>query len=358
MDSSMLKSILEWELFNNTIYSYLVAIGVFLGVLVVLFFFKKVVIVKLKKLAMRTKTDIDDFIIGLVEKIGKPVYLLIALYIASRQLHLSQGISKFLGSILVIVFVFKGIRILQAFVVYFVEKMYLGRDAKLNQAEAKATKSITMVLNWIIWAGGAVFVLDNLGIKISAVIAGLGIGGVAIALAAQSILGDLFSSFAIFLDKPFKVGDFIIIGDLLGVVEHVGIKTTRIRSLHGEQLIFSNSDLTNSRIRNYKRMEKRRVAFKIGVTYQTTLEQLKKIPQIVTEIVKAVDKAKLDRVHFLSFGDFSLVFEIVYYVDGNDYNLYMDIQQKINLGLKEKLEKEGIDFAYPTQTLYTIKANV
>ena len=235
--------------------------------------------------------------------------------------------------------------------------MDLGADAKLDAAEAKATRSITTVLNWVIWAGGAVFILDNLGIKISAVIAGLGIGGIALALAAQSILGDLFSSFAIFLDKPFKVGDFIIVGDLLGVVEHVGIKTTRIKSLHGEQLVFPNSDLTNSRIRNYKKMQKRRVSFQIGVLYQTTHEQLKNIPQIVAEIVKNIDKVTLDRAHFLSFADFSLVFEIVYYVDGSDYNLYMDIQQEINLALKENFGKAGIEFAYPTQTLYTVKQN-
>jgi len=356
MFNPALESILEWESLGNTIYDYGVALFTFAAVLAILFFFKRVVIVKLKKIARRTKTDFDDFLISLLGRIGKPVYLIFALYAASRQLSLSQAIDKFLTFLLVIVLTFKGIRILQACVAYGVEKMYLGPDARPDEAGTKATRSITVVLNWLLWAGGAIFILDNLGIRISAVIAGLGIGGVAIALAAQSILGDLFSSFAIFLDKPFKVGDFIIVGDLLGVVEHVGIKTTRIRSLHGEQIVFSNSDLTNSRIRNYKRMEKRRVAFKIGVTYQTSLEQLKKIPPIITRIVKDIERATLDRVHFYSFGDFSLVFEIVYYVLSNDYNLYMDIQQKINLGIKEAFEQEGIEFAYPTQTIYTVKS--
>ena len=357
MVNSTLQSMLGWEFAGNSVYAYGVSVIIFITTLLILYFFKRVVIVKLKKLSLKTKTDIDDFIIGLLDQIRRPVYVLIAFFLASRRLSLSQSVDKVIVSVLIIALVFKGIKILQAIVAYFVEKMYLGPDAKLDKSGARATRSLTTALNWVIWAGGAVFLLDNLGIKISAVIAGLGIGGVAVALAAQSILGDLFSSFAIFLDKPFKIGDFIIVGDLLGVVEHVGIKTTRIRSLWGEQLVFPNSDLTNSRIRNYKKMQKRRVSFKIGVVYQTTHDQLKKIPRIVTEIVKNVDKATLDRVHFLSFADFSLVFEIVYYVDGSDYNLYMDIQQEINLALKENFEKAGIEFAYPTQTLYTIKSD-
>jgi len=212
-----------------------------------------------------------------------------------------------------------------------------------------------VVINWILWATGAVFILDNMGLHISTLVAGLGIGGVAIALAAQAVLGDLFSSFAILIDKPFKVGDFIIIGDYLGAVEHIGIKTTRIRSLSGELLVFSNSDLTNSRIRNYKLMEKRRVVFKFGVIYQTTLERLKSIPPMIKEIVENIDLASFDRAHFFSYGNSSLDFEVVYYIQGNDYNLYMDIQQKINLKIFEKFKEKGIEFAYPTRTLYVNK---
>ncbi len=197
--------------------------------------------------------------------------------------------------------------------------------------------------------------LDNLGFKISAVIAGLGIGGIAVALAAQAILGDLFSYFAILFDRPFEVGDFIILGEYLGTIEHIGIKTTRIRSLSGEQLVFSNTDLTSSRLRNYKRMGKRRVVFKLGVTYQTTLKQLKTIPGIIENIIKGVKDTTFDRVHFSSYGDFSLIFEVVYYVMSRDYNKYMDIQQVINFAIKKEFEAGGIEFAYPTQTLYLTK---
>ncbi|MBU2221022.1 MAG: mechanosensitive ion channel family protein, partial [Candidatus Omnitrophica bacterium] len=234
-------------------------------------------------------------------------------------------------------------------------EVYLSKREK-NASLKRSLDGILLVVKVVIWGLAIVFFLDNLGFKITAVIAGLGIGGVAVALAAQAVLGDLFSYFAILFDRPFEIGDFIIIGDHLGTVENIGIKTTRIRSLSGEQLIFSNTDLTNSRVRNYKRMEKRRVVFKLGVTYQTTSKQVKAIPKIIENIIKNVGDTIFDRAHFLSYGDFALIFEIVYYVLGSDYNKYMDIQQEINFAIKEKFEAEHIDFAYPTQTLYVTKA--
>ncbi|MGE3526922.1 MAG: mechanosensitive ion channel family protein, partial [Gemmatimonadales bacterium] len=182
--------------------------------------------------------------------------------------------------------------------------------------------------------------------------AGLGVGGVAVALALQKILGDLFASLAIVLDKPFVLGDFIIVDDYLGSIENIGLKTTRVRSLSGEQLVFSNSDLLGSRIRNYGRMFERRVVFSIGVIYQTTKEQLQAIPGIIRTAIEAQDKTRFDRSHFQKYGDFSLDFETVYYVKSPDYNIYMDIQQAINLQIFEEFGKRGIEFAYPTQTLF------
>ena len=173
---------------------------------------------------------------------------------------------------------------------------------------------------------------------------------------SQTILGDLFSYFTIFFDRPFEIGDFIIVEDFLGTIEHIGIKTTRVRSLSGEQLVFSNTDLTNSRIKNYKRMDKRRVVFRLGVVYQTTLKQLKEIPGIIKDTINNVSNTAFDRAHFFSYGDFSLIFEVVYYVQSRDYNIYMDIQQEINFTIKEEFEKRGIEFAYPTQTVFLEKA--
>lgn len=214
------------------------------------------------------------------------------------------------------------------------------------------------IIKTILWGTGIFFLLDNLGFKISSIIAGLGIGGIAVALAVQNIFSDLFSYLAILLDKPFEIGDFIIINDYMGTIEHIGIKTTRIRSLSGEQIVFSNSDLTGSRVRNYKRMNQRRVVFTVGVTYDTTQEQLKQIPGIIEKAIKSIDKTRFDRAHFASFGDFSLNIETVYYVLDRDYNIYMDIQQKINLEIMAEFEKLGIEFAFPTQTIYLNKTQV
>jgi small-conductance mechanosensitive channel len=184
-------------------------------------------------------------------------------------------------------------------------------------------------------------------------VAGLGVGGIAVALAAQNILGDLFASLSIVLDRPFVLGDFLIVDDLMGSVEEIGLKTTRVRSLSGEQLVFSNTDLLNSRIRNYGRMFERRVVFQLGVTYQTPREQLQAIPGMVRDAVEAHgDRVRFDRAHFAKYGDFALSFEIVYYVLGPDYNEYMDIQQAINLDIHQRFEDAGIAFAYPTQTLF------
>jgi len=204
----------------------------------------------------------------------------------------------------------------------------------------------------VLWTGVLLLALDNLGVHVTTLITGIGIGGVAIALAIQNILGDLFASLSIILDKPFMIGDFIIVDDFLGTVEHIGLKTTRLRSLSGEQLVFANSDLLKSRIRNYKRMAERRIVFSIGVVYQTAPEKLAGITGFIRDIIEGQPQARFDRAHFKGFGSSSLDFEIVYWVTSPDYNLYMDIQQAINLALFRRLQSEGIEFAYPTQTLF------
>ncbi len=194
--------------------------------------------------------------------------------------------------------------------------------------------------------------LQNMGVDVTAMIAGLGIGGIAIALALQNVLGDLFGSLSIILDKPFVVGDFIITGDKMGTVEQIGLKTTRVRALSGEQLIFANSDLLGSRIQNFKRMQERRVVFTIGVTYGTTMDQAKQIADILKEIVEAQQGVRFDRAHFKAFGAFSLDFEVVYWMLDPDYNKYMDMQQAINLEIGRRLQAIKVEFAFPTQTLY------
>ncbi|PIQ87337.1 MAG: mechanosensitive ion channel protein MscS [Candidatus Omnitrophica bacterium CG11_big_fil_rev_8_21_14_0_20_45_26] len=351
------EQIRQWlniQLFNNTLRDYSVALVTLVGLILIFALVKKLTVVRLRRFAKKTVSDLDDFIAELVNKIGFPSFVVISLYIATQPLHLEKTLESIIKYLFVVVITFRAVTLLQQIAAYGVAKSY--QKARPDDPAAQTVvKNLTAALRWAIWALGLVFVLDNLGINISALVAGLGIGGIAVAMASQAILGDAFSALSIFVDKPFQVGDFIIVGDFMGTVEYIGLKTTRVRSLGGEQLIFSNTDLTSSRIKNYKRMYERRVLFNIGVIYQTSSEQVKKIPFLVQEVINKIEGIRLDRVHFASFGDFSLNYEIVYYVLSPDYNVYMDKQQAINFALKDVFEKEGIEFAYPTQTLFVTK---
>ena len=347
------QNFLGKQLLGNRIADYFICILVFLAGMLAIKIFRYYILKRLKIWSEKTATTIDDFLVGIIQRILLPLAYFGALYFTINILNLGPRVSKAINIIGMTVLTLFTVHLSIALISYGINVYWKkrGKDKTLE----RSLNGILRVMKVIIWGLAIVFFLDNLGFKISAVLAGLGIGGVAIALAAQAVLGDLFSYFSILFDRPFEIGDFIIVGDLLGTVDYIGIKTTRIRSLGGEQLVFSNTDLTSSRIRNYKRMGKRRVVFRIGVIYQTELSQLKSVPGIIENIIKNVNDTIFDRAHFFSYGDFSLIFEVVYYVIGSDYNKYMDIQQEINFAIKEKLEAEGIEFAYPTQTLYVNK---
>lgn len=349
----MFQEIMQKTFLQNRILDYVIGLAIFLIGMLVVRIFKSIFLRCFKAWAKKTTTTIDDFLIGIFEKTLVPLFYFGAFYLGVNSLTLRSGLIRIIDIVGIVLLTVLSIRFLVTIVDYMLENCWLKREE--NIAKKSSIKGMLRIVKIVIWCFGIIFLLDNLGFKISTVIAGLGIGGIAVALAAQTILGDLFSYFTIFFDRPFEIGDFIIIGDYLGVVEHVGIKTTRVRSLSGEQLVFSNTDLTNSRVRNYKRMEKRRVLFKFGVTYQTSLAQLKEIPTIVKNIIENINGATFDRAHFFSYGDSSLVFEVVYYVISGDYNKYMDIQQDINFAIKEEFEKRDLEFAYPTQTLYLNK---
>lgn len=278
-----------------------------------------------------------------------PLLYLGVLYLALTSLSLGSRTEALLrGAVAVVVTV-----VIVRSVIMGLERLLRRYTERMAGEEGeRRLKPLRSVMALVIWIVGFVFLLDNLGFDISAVVAGLGVSGIAIAIAAQGILGDLFNYFVILFDKPFEVGDFIIFDDKLGMVEKIGIKTTRIRALGGEELVIANSGLTGSRVHNYKRMENRRVVFSFGVTYDTKPEQLRRIPEIVRGIIEGMENTRFDRSHFKSYGDFSLIFENVYYVFTADYALYMDIQQEINLQLYEALEELGVEFAYPTSTVY------
>jgi small-conductance mechanosensitive channel len=351
----MLQATLQQTVLGNTVESYFKCALIFFACLIVLKIVQWIIVKHLTNLAKKTKTTFDDFIIKVINTIVIPFSYFGVFYFCLKILAVSEFVQKIFAVIFTLALTLFAAKIAVVFLNYG-SSLYLKKTGKGDSFQ-KSIDGIIRLIKFIIWVGAACFFLDNMGFKISAVIAGLGIGGIAVALAAQAVLKDLFSYFSILFDRPFEVGDFIITGEHLGVIEKIGIKTTRISSLGGEQIIFSNTDLTNSRVRNYKRMLKRRVVFKLGITYDTPLEKIKQIPGIIENIVKKIDNAALDRAHFSAYGDFSLIYEIVYYVTGGDYNRYMNIQQEINFSVKEAFEELKVEFAFPTQTLYVNKTS-
>jgi small-conductance mechanosensitive channel len=315
----MLDDLLSRTYLNNSLQDYLIFVGIFLAGILMIHLLKNIILHRLKRWSEKTHTTVDDFLIHIIE--GKLIPLLYfgSLYLSAESLDLTPFAIKIIDVSGVILLTFFGLRLIVALINYSLESYWVKKEVDENRQ--RSLKGIITVIKAVIWGIGITFLLDNLGFEISTVVAGLGIGGIAVALAAQTILGDLFSYFTIFFDRPFEIGDFIIIGD----------------------------------IRNYKRMEKRRIVFKLGVTYQTTTDQLKDVPVIIKDAIDNVNNTAFDRAHFSSYGDFSLVFEVVYYVLSGDYNKYMDTQQEINFAIKKEFEDCSIEFAYPTQTLFVEK---
>ncbi|MCA9429975.1 MAG: mechanosensitive ion channel family protein, partial [Candidatus Omnitrophica bacterium] len=300
--------------------------------------------------AASTETSIDDILLAVVRQTHRTIVVVLALYAALRSLPLSESMAGWLDSIAIIAIVFQVATWGSVAFQDFIERTK-RRRVQEDPSSVSAFGLMGFFGRVAIWTVALLITLDNLGFEITALVAGLGVGGIAIAFALQSILGDIFCSIAILLDKPFVVGDFIIVQDMLGSVENIGIKTTRLRSLSGEQIVFSNADLLSSRIRNFKRMYERRVLFSFGVVYETDLDNVEAIPGIVREIIESIDKTRFDRAHFKEYGDFALNYEVVYYVLDADYNVYMDIQQEINIRLFREFKERDIHFAYPTREL-------
>jgi small-conductance mechanosensitive channel len=342
---------LTQRFYGNQVWVWFLAVFVAIVVIVLLRLLQRFALRRLRRLAERTVTQVDDLLADLFGRTRLFFLIAIALYAGSLALTFPPIIAGVINTLAVLALLIQA-GIWGTGMVTFLIARAMKRKLKEDAATATSMAALGVIVKLVLWAVVLLLALDNIGVNITALVAGLGIGGIAVALALQNILGDLFASLSIILDKPFVIGDFIIVDDLLGTVERIGLKTTRVRSLYGEQLVFSNSDLLKSRIRNYKHMFERRIVFGLGVTYQTPYEKLARIPEIICEIIEAQNRARFDRAHFKEYGDFALKFEVVYYVLVPDYNIYMDIQQAINLGIYERFEQEGIDFAYPTQTLY------
>ncbi len=345
---NFILSIIGYDFFGNSLLDYAKALGYFLLSLIILFFLRKIILHRMKKAAEHTKTTWDDFIVKQIQDHVVPILYFGSFYLSIQGLAIHPNITFFLNAVAILLLNYNILRFLSSSVHRFLQQ----RETLSNGTQQRpAFKGLFPAINTLIWGTGVIFLMDNFGLDISSIVTGLGIGGVAVALAAQAILADVFSYFSIMIDKPFEIGDFIIVGDISGTIEHIGLKTTRVRSLSGEQVIFSNTDMTSSRIKNYKRMYERRVVFKISVVYETEYEKLVLIPAIVRKAVEELSDVRFDRTHFATLGNFSLDFEVVYFVLNADYNIYMDIHQSLNLSIIKSFGKEGIEFAYPTQVV-------
>lgn len=336
---------------HNTVKTYLVAILIFLICALVMWLFKYFVLKHLKKLALKTKTEIDDVIVDVLNSIDWPFYAIVSFYAASNVLYTPDWFDKVIHYVLIFAVIFYIIKCLQTIVDFGTNKLILQKQDSERESDIVTVNLLSRLIKGILWGIGVVLILQNLGFNVTGLIAGLGIGGLAIAFALQNVLTDIFASISIYLDKPFQIGHSIEIGQDQGVVKNIGLKSTRIQTLRGEELIVSNKELTSTRVHNYKFMDKRRIVFNFGIKYDTPTKKLRKIPAMVSDVVLKQEGASVERVHFQKFGDYSLLYEAVYNVPTSDYNKYMDMQEEINLGILEKFEKEKIVMAFPTQTI-------
>jgi small-conductance mechanosensitive channel len=344
--------------YDNSIKTWLISVVIAIISIIFLQLLRGWVARKVSSLATQTDTKIDDLVADLIRRTKFIFILIISLYFGSLILNLPGTVITFIRTAATAM-TFIQIAFWGNGLITFWASHQVDQATDQDAASATSMNVLSYVAKVILWSVITILILDNIpGIEVDSLIASLGIGGVAVALAVQNILGDLFASLSIALDKPFVIGDFLVIGDYRGTVERIGMNSTRIRSQSGEELIFSNSDLVQSRISNYKTMARRRVHFELGIKGETPYDKLVAIPGILEEIVESQDKATFDRAHFREFGDFALKYDVVYHVEGPDYWQYMDIQQAINLEIIKRFEADGIEFAYPTQVIHLEKKQI
>ncbi len=342
-----------WEavLFGNTLYDYLLAVGLFVSFVLVFKGLQWVALRSVEELIRRTETAWDDAAITIIKTIRPPFYWYVAFYIALKYLRIESWPAKAVDLMLITWLVYQVVLALRILIDFYVEQ----RLSKTDKGAQAATQLVHSLAGVGLWLLGGLFILQNFGINVTSLIAGLGIGGIAIALAAQNVLADLFSSIAIYFDKPFVPGDFIELNGNKGTVQKIGIKTTRIRALNGEEIIVPNREVTGVVIRNIGRRKERRVLFNIGIVYETLTDKVKMVPDLIRQVIEAQEQTEFDRVHLKELAESALNFEAVYHIKSKDYEIYMDINQQILLGIKEAFERNGIEIAYPTRTVYVNK---
>lgn len=325
---------------------------VYVLVLLSLLIIRLIIIRQIAKAAKATETDWDDAIISTVKRIGWPVYLVVPLYVVSKTAVLPINFTEFVSWLTFVVVAVYGALSLEKLLTKMLSTL-LRRRAQAHGDEVDRTimRFASILLRIAMWTVVLLLILQNLGYKLTALLGGLGIMGVTLGFALQNILEDVFSFFSIYFDKPFEVGDLIVVEGKVGAVKKIGIKTTRIQSLHGEEIVLSNNQLTESAVKNFQRMEQRRVKFKLGVAYKTPLKKLKQIPQMIEDICSQVDDVEFTRATLDELAESSIDFEVVYHVQDNDLLLYKSVHNQVNFKILEQFEANNIELAYPTQTI-------
>ena len=342
---------LNQVLYHNSIRQWAIAVAValvsFLGLLLI----RVALVGRLGAMAKRTSTELDNILVELVAR-TRPYFLAAAAIVfGSHFLVLPPTTDRYFDAIFALLLLVQCGLWGAGAVDLWIHRRAGFRATHHDVASVTTMRALGIAAKLVLWTIVFITALDKFGVNVTTLVTGLGIGGVAIALAVQNVLGDLFAALAIVLDKPFDVGDAIAVDQVSGTVERIGLKTTRIRSISGEQIIISNSELLKSRIRNYKRQLDRRVVFATDVTYDTPPDVIARIPGMIREVVSTQQPVRFDRSHFTQYTDSSLRIETVYYVLDADYTRYLDIQQTINLELLRRFTDEKIQFAFPTRTI-------
>lgn len=335
-----MKDFLDYTFWGNTVYSWLISLGIVAVSVILIRLFRNIILKRLKAWTASTSATWDDLLIMGIDRLIVPILYLSTAFFAIKTLQLSPITTKIVHILYMAALTFCMLRLVSAVIRRLLTTFAIHREGQ--EGAAQSVSGLMIVLNIIIWVIGIIFLIDNLGYNVTTLITGLGIGGIAVALAAQTILGDLFSYFAIFFEKPFEIGDSITIGEQSGKVEKIGIKTTRIRTVSGDQLICSNSDLTNSRINNFKRLENRSIIFTLHIQYNTPPEVLESVPGIVKEIIDKQPHVNFGRGHLAGLGDSYVNFEFEYNVLSPLYSVYMDVQHSIYMEIMKAFNDKSL----------------
>lgn len=345
MIGEILLSLGTWEQWKLSLIS-------FFGLIIFFRISQYLVLNKLKQLTQLTKNDFDDFLVSILSSTNWFIEFAFSLFVSSKFLNLSQGIDNFINYLALVAFIILAATFFQKLIKYFAYKKFVEREEEGRKTDASVVRILSNIADWAIWVIAILLILQNSGIDIGALLAGAGIFGIAIAFALKEVLADLFACFSIYFDRPFEVGDYVVLdGGKNGTIKKIGLRTTRVKTLRGEELVISNRKLTDSFLRNYKKMEKRRVSFELFVDGKTSVAKLEKGKKIINNVIEKVENTDPIRARLKSFNGNSWTYEVIYYITTGDYDKYLIAHENIILSIRKAFDKEKIKFATDIQKI-------